>query len=82
MSETGKLEKRIYGAFRGADFRGDDVNMMRSPDCLNVWKDYKGLGGICTRPGTKKYAPFNSPVYGIFFFKGEMIVHSGNNLYA
>lgn len=90
MSETGKLEKRIYGAFRGADFRGDDVNMMRSPDCLNVWKDYKGLGGICTRPGTKEYASFKPPVdssvdssvYGIFFFKGEMIVHSGNKLYS
>ena len=32
---------RIYSGFRGCDFRGLEVNLLRSPDCLNVWKDYK-----------------------------------------
>ena len=73
MSETGELVKRLYGAFRGADFRGDDVNIARSPDCLNVWKDYKGLGGICTRPAMRLFNSFTSPIYGIFFFKGRYV---------
>ena len=42
MSETGSLVTRRYGSFRGADFRGEDDNLARSPDCLNVWRDYKG----------------------------------------
>lgn len=73
---------RIYSNFRGADFRGDEVNLIRSPDCLNVWKDYKETESIRTRPGMIQNVPFDDFVYGIFFYKGEMIVHSGTNLYT
>lgn len=72
---------RIYSNFRGADFRGDEINLVRSPDCLNVWKNYKHTESIETRPGMMLSTPFTKPVYGIFFYKGQTLVHSGNTLY-
>lgn len=72
--------KRIYANFRGVDFRGDEINLVRSPDALNVWKDYKETESIRTRPGLALHTAFPEQVYGIYFFKG-MIVHSGNKLY-
>lgn len=80
MSEPSKVT-RVYGGFRGVDFRGDEVNLSRSPDCLNVWKDYKALDGIRTRPGTALLEGFTEPVYGVFFFGDAMLVHSGTKLY-
>ena len=75
------LVSRIYSNFRGVDFRGEEINLVRSPDSLNVWKDYKETESIRTRPGMEQKVPFDDIVYGIFFFKGEMLVHSGANLY-
>ena len=72
---------RIYSNFRGADFRGEEINLIRSPDCLNVWKNYRNTESIETRPGMKLHAPFTDTVYGIFFFNGEMLIHSGTKLY-
>lgn len=72
---------RLYGNFRGVDFRGDEINLVRSPDSLNVWKDYKETESIRTRPGVKLNAHFDDTVYGIYFYHGSMIVHSGTNLY-
>ena len=75
------LVSRVYSNFRGVDFRGEEVNLTRSPDALNVYKDYKETESIRTRPGTKLYKTFTGAVYGIFFYKGSMLVHSGNKLY-
>jgi hypothetical protein len=75
------LISRIYSNFRGVDFRGEEINIVRSPDSLNVWKDYKETESIRTRPGMEQKVPFDDTVYGIFFFKGKMLVHSGTNLY-
>jgi hypothetical protein len=72
---------RIYSNFRGVDFRGEEINLVRSPDSLNVWKDYKETESIRTRPGMEQKVPFDDTVYGIFFYKGQMLVHSGTNLY-
>lgn len=72
---------RIYGGFRGVDFRGEEINLARSPDCMNVWKDYKETDGIRTRPGMEQLFSFTAPVYGIFFFRDMMLVHSGKKLY-
>ena len=72
---------RVYSSFRGVDFRGDEINLLRSPDALNVWKNYKHTESIETRPGMKFAVPFVDPVYGIFFYGGEMLVHSGEKLY-
>jgi hypothetical protein len=71
---------RIYSSFRGADFRGEEINLIRSPDCLNVWKNYKNTERIETRPGMKLHTPLVGTVYGIFFFKGQTLVHVGSRL--
>ncbi len=76
------MVSRIYSNFRGADFRGEEINLTRSPDCLNVWKDYKETESIRTRPGLEQCVSFTEPVYGLFFYNGTMIVHSGSALYT
>ena len=81
MSETGDLITRIYGNFRGCDFRGEEINIVRSPDCLNVWKDYRETESIRTRPGMKIHTSFDKTAYGIFFYKGMMLAHIGTQLY-
>jgi hypothetical protein len=75
------IVSRVYSNFRGCDFRGLEVNLLRSPDCLNVWKDYKETESIRTRPGTKLNTGFKDAVYGIFFYGDKMLVHSGKTLY-
>ena len=75
------LITRVYSGFRGVDFRGEEINLMRSPDSLNVWKDYKETESIRTRPGMKLQTAFADKVYGIFFYKNMQIVHSGTALY-
>lgn len=80
-AETGYLVPRIYGGFRGVDFRGEETNLVRSPDSLNVWKDYKHTDSIRTRPALELKTSFSDTVYGIFFYGGFMIVHSGTKLY-
>lgn len=81
MSDIGSKITRIYGGFRGVDFRGEEINIVRSPDSLNVWKDYKETESIRTRPGMALSKAFSEPVYGIYFYKGTMLVHSGSKLY-
>ena len=82
MSEAGAIVSRIYSGFRGVDFRGDEINLVRSPDSVNMWKDYKETDSIRTRPGITLYESFDEPVYGVFFFNGKCIVHSGTKLYT
>lgn len=79
--KEGSRIERVYQSFRGADFRGEEINLVRSPDCLNVWKDYKETDSIRTRPGMELVSGFDAPVYGIHFFGGEMLVHSGTELH-
>ncbi len=82
MSDAiGSLVTRVYTNFRGVDFRGEEINIVRSPDSLNVWKDYKETESIRTRPGMALHKAFDKTVYGIYFYKGSMLVHSGNSLY-
>ena len=38
---SGDLIPRLYSQFRGVDLRGGEVTLHRSPDSLNMWKDYK-----------------------------------------
>lgn len=85
MSGTGDLISRVYSNFRGADFRGEEVNLVRSPDCLNVWRNYKKTASIETRPALEQNVDFEERVYGVFFYTAGdtdmMLVHSGVNLY-
>ena len=78
---TGDLITRVYSNFRGVDFRGEEINIRRSPDSLNVWKDYRETESIRTRPGMELSQAFSEPVYGVFFYKGFMLTHAGNKLY-
>ena len=75
------IVSRVYSNFRGVDFRGEEINLVRSPDSLNVWKDYKETESIRTRPGMALKVSFPAMVYGIYFYKEWMMVHSGSNLY-
>ena len=73
---------RVYSNFRGVDFRGKEINLLRSPDSLNVWKDYKETDSIRTRPELELHTSFPDTVYGVFFYGDKMLVHSGTTLYA
>lgn len=75
------IVSRLYGGFRGVDFRGDEINLVRSSDSVNVWKDYKETESIRTRPGMVLNTKMEDTVYGVFFFNGNMLVHSGTKLY-
>lgn len=82
-SGTGSQVTRLYGNFRGADFRGEADHLGRSPDCLNVWKDYKETDSIRTRPGMKLHETFPGPIYGIHLTEtGEILFHAGSNMYV
>ena len=76
-----ELIPRVYSNFRGVDFRGEEINLHRSPDSLNVWKDYRKTESISTRPGIELNTSFTDTVYGVFFYAGVMLVHSGSKLY-
>lgn len=87
MAVSGNLITRDYKNFRGVDFSNKEVSLNRSPDALNVWKDYKNDLGkmIETRPSTELLETFSEPVYGFFFYKvntqEHLVVHSGTKLY-
>ena len=74
------MVSRIYSNFRGVDFRGEEINLMRSPDSLNVWKDYKETDSIRTRPGLANKLFFNEPVYSIFEYRDSLMIHVGSTL--
>ena len=88
MSDTsGTLIPRVYGDFAGVDFTNNNVALNRSPDSLNMWKNYKNTVGkhIETRPDVEKILSFTENVFGIFFYeinnKNLLIIHSGTSLY-
>lgn len=86
---SGSLITREYKNFRGVDFtkRQDEISLHRSPDALNMWKNYKNSNGLCieTRPDIELESEYNDTIYGLFFFTHSGIkhklVHSGKNLY-
>lgn len=83
---SGSLITREYRDFRGVDFTDREVSLYRSPDSLNMWKNYKNLGkSIETRPEIELVATYDNTIFGLFFYKvgntEMMIVHSGTKLY-
>ena len=86
---SGRLITRNYNQFRGVDFsnRMDEVNIYRSPDAVNMWKNYKDSNGKCieTRPDIELLSEYSDTIFGLFFYdyNGEThrIVHSGTKLY-
>ena len=77
--------KRAYTNFRGVDFANDPslVDLSRSPDALNIWKNYADTQGSCieTRPGYVKIGDFGDNINGIYFYNNQAFIHSGTNLY-
>ena len=78
--------KRTYADFKGVDFLNEPslVDITRSPDALNVWKNYKDTEGTCieTRPGYRKIAQIGSKINGIYIYNSvKAIIHSGIELY-
>lgn len=86
---SGSLITRNYRNFKGVDFsnRKDEISLYRSPDALNVWKNYKSNNGRCieTRPDVEQIEAFDNSIFGLFFYTvntiPHMIVHSGVSLY-
>ena len=82
---SGDLITRVYPSFRGVDFRGNEIDLVRSPDCLNVWKDYRELDSIRTRPDLELDSSFDNTVYGVFFYtvgrRKLRLIHAGTTLY-
>ena len=84
-ASSGSLVFRNYQGFRGVDFssRKDEVAIFRSPDALNVWKNYKGRNGNCieTRPELEIIKECKEKIYGFYMFNEDMILHIGTKLY-
>ena len=82
---SAELITRVYNNFRGVDFRGEEINLVRSPDSLNVFKDYTETESIRTRPDLELLESFQGEIWGIFFYTPGitpmMLVHCGRELY-
>lgn len=89
MSTLVRPQTHEYRAFRGVDFssRPDEVLLYRSPDSLNMWKNYKSSnsGSVETRPDLELIKEYDDTIYGIYFYEinkvKHRIVHSGTKLY-
>ena len=56
---SGDLVTRRYSDFLGVDFSNNNVSAYRSPESINIWKNYKELGKcISSRPGIKELYKF------------------------
>lgn len=73
---------RNYRGFRGVDFRGEEVDLTRSPDSLNVWKDYKETESIRTRPTIKQITSSGGEcIYSLSQFNGDIMIHAGEKIF-
>lgn len=77
--------KRIYNNFRGVDFLNESslVDLRRSPDALNVWKNYQDNQGLCieTRTGFRAIATLGEgKINGLYILGDTAIVHVGTDL--
>lgn len=78
--------KRVYSDFAGVDFMNESslVQLNRSPDALNVWKNYTEEQGSCieTRPGYRLIGTIGTNILGMYVFSPSVaLVHSGTTLY-
>lgn len=79
--------KRTYSNLAGVDFSNDPskVQINRSPDCTNMWKNYSSTQGACveTRPGIVQLENFTDSINGIHIYDigtRKAIVHAGTKL--
>ena len=76
--ETGDKVTRKYANFRGVDFRGEDCSLNRSPDALNVWRNYKKLASIETRPGLEHIFTYNKGIKAMRWHNGKLYFIGGD----
>ena len=89
MSVSGTLITRNYTELRGVDFsnRKDEISLNRSPDALNMWRNYKSNNGKCieTRLDVELLEEYSDTIFSLFFYtvngRKHLIVHSGEKLY-
>ena len=85
MASLTDIITRKYNNFRGVDFTGGIVSYFRSPDALNMWRDYKDDDCVQTRPGMTLLDTFSGEIFGLFFLTKNNIkhclVHAGVKLY-
>lgn len=73
---SGDLVTRRYSDFLGVDFSNNNVSAYRSPESINIWKNYKELGKcISSRPGLKEMYKLDGKIYGMHFLKVANIQH-------
>ena len=79
---------RNYYSLAGVDFTTDSslVQRNRSPQCVNMYKDYNSSLGqaVETRIGFSTMLELGEAIYGIHFLKYnglKVLVHAGNKLY-
>lgn len=84
-STSGSLVTRRYSNFKGLDCREGEISLNRSPDALNMYRNYKSSNMLETRPDTDLLLSFDESVFGFFFYEvgstNQLIVHSGTKLY-
>lgn len=83
---SGTLVTRRIDKFAGVDFTNNETNIARSPDSLNMWKNYKNNeSGVETRPDVELVKEYDNTIFGLFFYdvndEEHKIVHSGTKLY-
>ena len=85
MAASGTLVTRKYNNFKGLDTREGEISLNRSPDSLNMFRNYKTSNLLETRPDIELLTKFDSSVFGLFFYEvgltKQLIVHSGTKLY-
>lgn len=84
MANLTDLMTRNYSSFKGVDFTGGIVANYRSPDALNMYRNYKDDDCVQTRPGMELLNKFDNEIYGLFFFKvldyTHVLVHCGTKM--
>jgi hypothetical protein len=77
--------KRQYADLAGVDFKNEEslVQLNRSPDALNVYRDYENEGNcIRTRPGYRELGQFEDKINGMYIYNTTTtLVHAGTKLY-
>ncbi len=83
-ASTYALAQRTYADLAGVDFCNipSQVALNRSPDALNIYKNYLSTNGqaIETRPGITNLGATGSHIYGLHILGTKCLIHYGTNL--
>lgn len=86
---AGTMVTRTYGNFRGVDFANRTPDLTRSPDAVNLWKNYMNEGkSVETRPllAVKDTYQTNININGVYKYHGKcrdyLITHHGGIITA